>query len=240
LTRGYGNLPYNHSVSVFTNLLILSVVLLPVRQLKAQQHVSFATEDGGKICADVYGKGKRAVVLAHGGRFTKESWRPQAEVLAAKGFKVVAFDFRGFGCSRGPGDKDMFTAPMANDVLAAVHYLKKHGAKTVFAIGGSFGGAATGDASIQSKPGEIDRIVFLGAAPNLPADQLKSRTLFIIARDDANDDGPRLPSIRAQYLKAPEPKELTVLDGDAHAQFLFQTDQANRVMDQIVRFLSVP
>jgi acetyl esterase/lipase len=50
----------------------------------------------------------------------------------------------------------MFTAPMVNDVLAAVHYLKKHGAQTVFAIGGSFGGAATGDASIQSKPGEID------------------------------------------------------------------------------------
>jgi len=118
--------------------------------------------------------------------------------------------------------------------------LKKHGAQTVFAIGGSFGGAATGDASIHSKPGEIDRIVFLGAAPNLPADQLKSRTLFIVARDDANDDGPRLPGIRDQYLKAPEPKELIVLDGDAHAQFLFQTDQADRVMDEIFRFLSAP
>jgi len=227
-------------LSIFKNLLILSVVLLPVHPLQAQQHVSFATEDGGKICADVYGNGERAVVLAHGGQFTKESWRPQAEVLATKGFKVVAFDFRGFGCSTGPGDKDMFTAPMANDVLAAVHYMKKQGAQTVSAIGGSFGGAATGDASIQSKAGEIDRIVFLGAAPNLPADQLKSRTLFIVARDDANDDGPRLPGIRVQYLKAPEPKELLILDGDAHAQFLFQTNQADRVMDKILRFLSAP
>jgi pimeloyl-ACP methyl ester carboxylesterase len=237
---GTANLPYNHSVCMFKNLLILSVALLPAHQLRAQQHIWFATDDGGKICADVYGKGKRAVVLAHGGQFRKESWRPQAEVLAAKGFKVVAFDFRGFGCSTGPGDEDMYTAPMAKDVLAAVHYSKKHGAQTVFAIGGSFGGAATGDASIQSKTGEIDRIVFLGAAPNLPADQLKSRTLFIVARDDANDDGARLPGIRAQYLKAPEPKELIVLDGNAHAQFLFHTDQANRVMDEIFRFLSAP
>jgi hypothetical protein len=39
-------------------------------------------------------------------------------------------------------------------------------------------------------------------------------------------------------LKAPEPKELIVLDGDAHAQFLFQTKQADRVMDEIFRFLS--
>jgi hypothetical protein len=59
-----------------------------------------------------------------------------------------------------------------------------------------------------------------------------------VARDDANDDGPRLPAIKAQYEKAPQPKELIVLDGSAHAQFLFQTDQADRVMREIIRFLS--
>jgi hypothetical protein len=48
--------------------------------------------------------------------------------------------------------------------------LKTHGAKTVSVVGGSFGGGAAGDASIKSGPGEIDRIVFLGAAPNLPAE----------------------------------------------------------------------
>jgi hypothetical protein len=57
---------------------------------------------------------------------------------------------------------------------------------------------------------------------------------------DADKGGPRLPGIRAQYLKAPEPKQLIVLDGNAHAQFLFQTDQADRVMDEIFRFLSAP
>jgi hypothetical protein len=65
---------------------------------------------------------------------------------------------------------------------------------------------------------EIDRIVFLGAAPNLSAEELKSRTLFIVARDDSNGAGPRLPGIRAQYDKAPQPKELIVLEGSAHAQ----------------------
>ena len=87
---------------------------------------------------------------------------------------------------------------------------------------------------------EIDRIVFLGAAPNLSAEKLKSRSLFIVARDDANAAGPRLPAIRAQYEKAPQPKELRVLDGSAHAQFLFQTDQGARVMREILRFLSAP
>ncbi|MBV9502539.1 MAG: alpha/beta fold hydrolase [Acidobacteriaceae bacterium] len=206
----------------------------------AQQTISFPTEDGGRVCADVYGLGGRAVVLAHGGRFKKESWREQASVLASEGFQVLAIDFRGFGCSTGPGEKDFDHAPFENDVVAAVRYLKAHGVKTVSVVGGSFGGEAAGDASIKSAPGEIDRIVFLGAAPNLPAEGLKSRALFIVARDDANDAGPRLPRIRAQYEKAPQPKELIVLDGSAHAQFLFQTDQSDWVMREILRFLSTP
>jgi len=206
----------------------------------AQQGVSFATDDGGRVCADLYGHGSKAVVLAHGGRFNKESWHNQALTLESAGFKVLAIDFRGFGCSRGPGQENFDSAPFEKDVLAAVRYLRSNGAKTVSVVGGSFGGGAAGDASIKSAAGEIDRIVLLGAAPNLPADGLKSRTLFIIARDDSNGSGPRLPAVRAQYEKAPQPKQLLVLDGSAHAQFLFQTDQGARVMDEIVKFLSGP
>ena len=206
----------------------------------AVQTISFPAEDGGRVCADLYGQGPRAVVLAHGGRFNKESWREQAEVLASEGFRILAIDFRGFGCSTGPGQSNFDTAPFANDVLAAVRYMKANGAKAVSVVGGSFGGAAAGDASIESEPGEIDRIVFLGAAPNLSAEKLKSRALFIVAREDRNDSGARLPGIRAQYERAPQPKELIVLDGSAHARFLFQTDQGSRVMDEIVRFLSAP
>jgi len=218
----------------------LALALVLTTLAAAQQPVSFPTEDGGRVCADLYGHGTRAVVLAHGGRFTKESWRDQAQVLASEGFRILAIDFRGFGCSTGPGQADFDHAPFANDVLAAVRYLKADGAKTVSVVGGSFGGAAAGDASIKSAPGSIDRIVFLGAAPNLPAENLKSRTLFIVARDDRNDSGPRLPAIRAQYEKAPQPKALIVIDGSAHAQFLFATDQSTRVMQEIVRFLSMP
>jgi pimeloyl-ACP methyl ester carboxylesterase len=205
----------------------------------AQQLTTFSTDDGGMISAELYGKGTRGVVLAHGGRFTKESWRGQARVLATRGFHVLAFDFRGFGGSRGPGQVDFDTAPFDKDVIAAVRYLKRHGAGTVSVVGGSFGGGAAGDASIEW-PGEIDRIVFLGSAPNLPAGKLNCRSLFIVARDDASADGPRLPHIRAQYEKAPKPKQLIVLDGSAHAQFLFQTDQRARVMKEILKFLLAP
>jgi pimeloyl-ACP methyl ester carboxylesterase len=204
----------------------------------AQQAVTFSTEDGATIAALQYGSGKHAVLLVHGGRFTKESWGKQVPAFRSAGFTVLAIDLRGFGQSHGPGEKDPSIEQQALDVLAAVRYLHGHGAKTVSIVGGSMGGSAAGDASISSRPGEIDRIVMLGAAPNLLADKLKSPALFIVARDDTSGDGRRLPGIRTQYEKAPQPKKLIILEGSAHAQYLFQTDQADRVMQEILQWLS--
>jgi pimeloyl-ACP methyl ester carboxylesterase len=89
------------------------------------ERVSFPTQDGGLVYADLYGNGDRGVVLAHGGRFNKESWSPQARTLAEAGFRVLAFDFRGYGQSRGPGQSQPLGAPLHLDVLAAVRYLRK-------------------------------------------------------------------------------------------------------------------
>jgi len=214
------------------------LTLLFCQATVAPTTVSFPTEDGGEIYADIYGKATKAVVLAHGGRFNKESWRKQALILVDAGFQVLALNFRGYGKSHGPGDSGPMDAPLHLDVLAAVRYLHKTGAKSVSIVGGSMGGGAAADASIASQPGEIDRLVLLGASPNGAAEKIKSPILFIVARDDASQDGPRLPGIQKQYEQAPQPKELIILDGSAHAQFLFQTKQADRVMQEILRFLT--
>jgi pimeloyl-ACP methyl ester carboxylesterase len=179
------------------------------------------------------------VVLAHGGRFNKESWEKQAQELAKAGFHVLAIDFRGYGESRGPGQEDIFTAPLHLDVLAGVHYLRKRGAKTISAIGGSLGGGAAANAAI-AEPDQIDRLVLLGATPQGPPGKLKIRKLYIMTRDDTSGDGPRLPGLRAHSEKAPEPKELIILEGSAHAQFIFGTEQGERLMLEILRFLSTP
>jgi pimeloyl-ACP methyl ester carboxylesterase len=205
------------------------------------ERVSFATQDGGLIYGDVYGKGERGVVLAHGARFNKESWEKQARALAKAGFRVLAIDFRGYGQSRGPKKSDPLSGPLHFDVLAAVRYLRKAGAKTVAVVGGSMGGGAAGDASIAAEPGEIDRLVLLAAVASGPPEKLKGRKLFIVSRGDLGPgDKPRLPKIREQYEKASGPKELVVLEGSAHAQFIFATDQGERLMREILRFLSAP
>jgi pimeloyl-ACP methyl ester carboxylesterase len=225
---------------MFMYEIFLASLLLVSSAPATPKHVSFPTSDGGIVYADVYGTGGRGVVLAHGGQFNKESWEKQAQEFVDAGFRVLAFDFRGFGRSRGPQSKARGDG-VEFDVLAAVRYLHATGAKTISIVGASFGGGAAADASIISKPGEIDRLVLLAGWTDNPPEKIKGRKLFIVARDDSDGSGDfRLPHIRANYEKAVGPKELIILDGSAHAQFLFSTDQGDRLMREILRFLTQP
>ncbi len=204
------------------------------------KHVSFPTPDGGVVHADIYGTGDRGVVLAHGGRFNKESWATQAQTLAKAGFRTLAIDFRGRGQSRG-GPQATSTDDVRFDVLAAVRYLHDNGVKTVSVVGASFGGWAAAQATVEATPGEIDRIVLLAASAFDDPERIKGRKLFITTRDDFSGNGVlRLPQIRDQYERAPDPKQLVILDGSAHAQFIFGTEQGERLMREILRFLSEP
>lgn len=218
---------------------LIAVALRAVVSLQ----VSFATPDQGLVHGDVYGTGERGVILvAHGGYSLKERWEKQARILADAGFRVLAFDTRaGVELKRTGKETDCLYDPacMAVDVLSAVRYLRETGAKTVSVVGGSAGGGAVAHASVDAKPGEIDRIVLLAPMAIATPEGMKGRKLFITARDDRNGEGPRLPGIRAQYDKAPGPKEWIVLEGSAHGQLIFDTPGGEALMREILRFLSI-
>jgi hypothetical protein len=82
--------------------------------------------------------------------------------------------------------------------------------------------------------------VILGATGGDSPEKLTGRKLFIVARNDSSGDGPRLPGITASYAKTPEPKTLLILEGSAHAQYLFATDQGPKLLTEILKFLSAP
>ncbi|MGA6985238.1 MAG: alpha/beta fold hydrolase [Terriglobales bacterium] len=204
----------------------------------AQEHVSFPAPDGYHLNGDLYGHGNRAVVLVHGGRFNKESWEKQARVLADSGFRVLAIDFRGYGQTKaGTNTTDDNSYP---DVLTAVRYLHSTGSELVSIVGASMGGDATADAVMAERPGEVDRVIFLASDGGDAPERLKVRKLFIVSRADESADGPRLPGISEHYRRAPEPKKLVILEGSAHAQFIFDTDQGARLMEEMQRFLFEP
>jgi esterase/lipase len=222
-------------------IVVLVAIFLVAANTSAQEHLSFAAQDGWIIYADLYPGGERGVVLVHGGRFTKESWEKQARRLVEAGFRVLAIDLRGFGQSKRLSQTAPPDGGQQLDVLAAVRYLRKTGSKTVSVVGGSMGGVAAAEASVECDMGEIDRVVMLASEGVENAERMKGRKLFITSRDDLGPGGkPRLENIREVYKKAPEPKELVILEGSAHAQFIFATDQGDRLMREILRFLSAP
>lgn len=223
-------------------LALAAIAALGSRSVVASELVAFPTPDGGRVQGDLYGAGGRGVVLVHGGRFDRSSWREQAEALAGAGFRALAIDLRAAVEVRAGKESSCLydAACLAVDVLAAVDYLRRSGAETVSLVGGSLGGGAAAQAAVEAAPGAIDRLVLLAPMAIDAPERMQGRKLFVTSRDDTSGSGPRLPGIRQQYERAPEPKELLILEGSAHAQFLFETDQGERLLREIVRFLSAP
>jgi pimeloyl-ACP methyl ester carboxylesterase len=201
----------------------------PESAAPAPREVSFATADSGTVVADLYGHGERGVVLAHGAVFNKESWADLAGRLAGLGYQALPIDFRGYGKSVAGSKK----RGLYEDVLAGVRYLHHHGAKEVSVIGASMGGGASARAATEAKPGEIDRLILLSPVPIAHPESLHvGSVLYVASRDE------RLAKkVRAQFERAPEPKRLLLLDGDAHAQNIFKTDRAERLTMAIVEAL---
>ena len=201
----------------------------------AASETLFSAADGAPLSGRTYGHGRHAVVLVPGGHGVGETWDLQAQRLARAGFRVLAMDYRGRGRSRGvvPNDEKAHL-----DVLGAVRHLQMEGAPLVSVVGASWGGWAAGTAAITS-PGLIDRLILIAHSPFSAPEKLGGRKLFIVARDDRVGSGTlRLKDIREQFDLAPSPKELIILPGAAHAQFLFLTAEGERLYREILRFLS--
>jgi len=167
----------------FMRFHLLILVFLLSFAARAQEPVSFSTQDGGLIQAQLYRAGEHGVVLVHGGRFNKESWEKQARALTNAGFTALAIDLRGYGKSKGPGDTDLFTAPLQNDVLAAFKYLQEHGSKKISLLGASLGGGAVAEASARIDSKDLAAVILLAATPDHP-EKMRGRKFFIIARED--------------------------------------------------------
>jgi predicted alpha/beta hydrolase len=97
------------------------------------------TSDSVRLYAVEAGDGPVAVVLAHQGRSDLCEELPYAKTLLANGLRVLAFDFRGNGHSKNPAKNWL---SLGRDLAAGVARARADGAKRVFMIGASMGGAA--------------------------------------------------------------------------------------------------
>lgn len=196
----------------------------------SRREISVQTSDGGTVFANVYGESTDAVVLAHGAVFNKESWHDLAICLAGEGYQVVAIDFRGYGKSTAGST----SGGLELDILAAVRSLRSGGAKTVSVLGGSMGGAAAARASALATPKEIDSLILLSPASVPNPKTLKAKRFIYIA-----SEGEGLARrLRQIHKDSPDPKEIHLLPGNAHAQHIFKTSQSEALTSLIVASLA--
>lgn len=196
----------------------------------APRSVVFKARDGGAIEADLYGSGSDAVVLAHGAVFDKDSWIPLATALQSAGFQVLALNFRGYGGSR-PGTDG--PPALHLDILGAIDFLQEAGAERISLVGASRGANAVGRAAETDFGHRLGAIVLM--APGRiehPERMTAEKFVFVVSKQE-----PGFDRMRGLYDRLPEPKELKVLDTDAHAQHAFATDQGPKLTRWIVAAL---
>jgi uncharacterized protein len=177
---------------------------------------------------------------------TQADWYRLARVLAARGYTALTYNRRGVcnararECSGGSDDY----ASSWKDVVGAVDFLRKGGAREVVLIGASIGAMASLHALVT---GSVHAAAFVEIAgvnhrsgyafSREQLEALEGAKLFVSSADDpysAED------AAREWHRWANEPKQLEILPGFAHGTDMLIRGQATArpLMELITAFLT--
>jgi pimeloyl-ACP methyl ester carboxylesterase len=144
-----------------------------------------APADAVRLHIEDSGGSGRPVVLIHGWPLSAQAWEPQVSVLEAAGFRVVAYDRRGFGRSDKP--ESAYDYDVLADDLQRV--LKERGLKDVTLVGFSMGGGEVARYIARHGESRLHSVVFAAAVPPY------------LMQTAGNPDGPLKPE-KAQATRA--------------------------------------
>lgn len=139
-----------------------------------------------RLHIDDSGGSGRPVVLVHGWPLSAEAWAPQVSVLRDAGYRVVAYDRRGFGRSDKPA------AGYGYDTLAddLKRVLDQCALQDVTLVGFSMGGGEVARYIARHGESRLHSVVFAAAVPP-----------FLMKTAD-NPEGPLTPEKAQQMKKA--------------------------------------
>ena len=136
---------------------------------------------------DTGGKG-RPVVLIHGWPLSALAWEPQVAVLQAAGYRVVAYDRRGFGRSDKP--ESSYSYDVLADDLEGV--MEQCGLQDVTLVGFSMGGGEVARYITRHGESRLHSVVFAAAVPPC------------LMKSANNPDGPLTPEAAQEKRHALE------------------------------------
>jgi len=162
--------------------------------------VRFRAADGTRLVGHLFGRGPKAIVLAHQSRGDLCQWLWFARREARRGYRALVFDLRNYGQSQ---HRQNSTRGFGLDVAAAAKFVRSRGARKVFLVGASLGGSAVIAGGADARP-QVDGVVSVSGAADLvgaidAAARLQAPALFLAGRLDTAfaDDARRLYSATA-------------------------------------------
>lgn len=136
-----------------------------------------ASADPVHLHIDDSGGGGRPVLLIHGWPLSAQAWDPQVQALRDAGYRVVAYDRRGFGRSDKPASAYDYDV-LADDLLRVLDLC---GLQDVTLVGFSMGGGEVARYIGRHGPSRLHSAVFAAAVPP-----------YLLQSAD-NPDGPLTP-----------------------------------------------
>lgn len=131
-----------------------------------------STADGASLYVKDWGKG-RPVILLHGWPLSADSWDDQAVAFAEAGYRVIAYDRRGFGRSSQPWDGYDYDT-LADDLSKVI---RETSAQNAALIGFSMAG------------GEVARYMSRHGGKNVSQAVLVSSVVPYMLKTDSNPHG---------------------------------------------------
>src|SRR6201992_3876649 len=130
-----------------------------VKRSPATSDVSVA--GGLTLVADEWNRGagvtgRPSILMLHGGGQNRHSWKNTGQVLADRGFHVVALDSRGHGDSDRSPNADYDIETLTADVMQVLDAI----GRPVILIGASMGGLTGILCAEQGGPDRVTRIVY--------------------------------------------------------------------------------
>ena len=201
--------------------------------------VSFTTSDHLNLVGQLYGQGKTWVICSHMNGTTMSIWSDSGipQRLAAMGYQVLLYDFRGFGSSAG----DVDTTTLDVDLTASVNYAQKQGATKVVLLGASMGGTASLNvAANDPNKALIAAVISLSGPQDFGVDvtdaQLKVMTipkLFLASVDDDTFGS----DAQHMYDIASPPKEIHLYEGQNHGTTILNSNDGDDPALRILHFI---
>lgn len=201
--------------------------------------VTFTASDQRMLHGTLFGQGDKTVILSHMYLGDQDDWYDFSQTIVEQGYRVLTFDFRGYG--EEGGKRNVVDAPI--DLKAAVSFLREHDAEEIILIGAGLGGMAS--IRVAAEDGDIAGLAVISSPRSFEGLEIADSTLHALTIPSlwlgARNDMTQAVEDMFEQARGSD-KELWIYEGSSlHGTFIFEgadgPDLERRLVEFVIRIL---